>query len=48
VLGRGVIGSGLGMAITLSFAILIGARISLMENPDGTQGLRARVVFPAC
>ncbi|MFC5549093.1 ATP-binding protein [Massilia aerilata] len=48
VLGSGEIGSGLGLAITLSIANQIGAAISLTEKPDGTQGLRARVVFPAC
>jgi two-component system OmpR family sensor kinase len=48
VLGSGEIGSGLGLAITLSIANQIGAAISLMEKPDGTPGLRARVVFPAC
>lgn len=45
VLGSGEIGSGLGLAITSSIANQIGARISLMEKPDGTAGLRARVVF---
>lgn len=47
VLGSGEIGSGLGLAITLSIANQIGAAISLLEKPDGTRGLRARVVFPA-
>jgi len=45
VLGSGEIGSGLGLAITLSIANQIGATISLMEKPDGTHGLRARVEF---
>ncbi|MGJ9417926.1 ATP-binding protein [Massilia sp. CMS3.1] len=48
VLGNGEIGSGLGLAITVSIANQIGATISLTGKPDGTQGLRARVVFPAC
>lgn len=47
VLGSGEIGSGLGLAITLSIANQIGAVITLIEKPDGTQGLRARVTFPA-
>jgi len=47
VLGNGEIGSGLGLAITTSIAHQIGAVISLGGKPDGTQGLRARVVFPA-
>jgi len=45
VLGSGEIGSGLGLAITLAIANQIGATISLMEKPDGTRGLRARVAF---
>jgi two-component system OmpR family sensor kinase len=48
VLGSGEIGSGLGLAITVSIANQIGAVISLMDKPDGTPGLRARVAFPAC
>jgi len=48
VLGSGEIGSGLGLAITLSIANQVGAAISLLEKPDGTHGLRARVVFPGC
>jgi two-component system OmpR family sensor kinase len=47
VLGNGEIGSGLGLAITASIAHQIGAAIALMEKPDGTPGLRARVAFPA-
>jgi len=47
VLGNGEIGSGLGLAITASIANQIGAVIALLERPDGAQGLRARVVFPA-
>lgn len=47
VLGNGEIGSGLGLAITTSIAHQIGAALSLGGKPDGTQGLRARVVFPA-
>lgn len=47
VLGSGEIGSGLGLAITLSIANQIGAVISLLDKPDGTPGLRARVVFSA-
>jgi two-component system OmpR family sensor kinase len=47
VLGNGEIGSGLGLAITVSIAQQIGATIALMEKPDGTPGLRARVAFPA-
>lgn len=46
VLGSGEMGSGLGLAITLSIANQIGAAISLMDKPDGTPGLRARVAFP--
>lgn len=42
----GEIGSGLGLAITSSIANQIGARITLMERPDGARGLRARVRFP--
>lgn len=48
VLGSGEIGSGLGLAITVSIASQIGASIALMDKPDGTPGLRARVTFPAC
>jgi two-component system OmpR family sensor kinase len=47
VLGNGEIGSGLGLAITTSIAHQIGAVISLGGKPDGTRGVRARVVFPA-
>lgn len=47
VLGNGETGSGLGLAITVSIANQIGAAISLAGKPDGTPGLRARVVFPA-
>lgn len=47
VLGNGEIGSGLGLAITVSIAQQIGATIALMDKPDGTPGLRARVAFPA-
>jgi two-component system OmpR family sensor kinase len=47
VLGNGEIGSGLGLAITSSIAHQVGASISLLDKPDGTQGLRARVTFPA-
>lgn len=45
VLGNGEIGSGLGLAITASIADQIGATISLQDKPDGTPGLRARVLF---
>jgi two-component system OmpR family sensor kinase len=48
VLGSGEIGSGLGLVITVSIAGQIGATISLLDKPDGTPGLRARVTFPAC
>ncbi|MCS0587606.1 sensor histidine kinase [Massilia norwichensis] len=48
VLGSGEIGSGLGLAITSSIADQIGARMSLLDKPDGTRGLRVRVGFPAC
>ena len=47
VLGSGEIGSGLGLAITSSIANQVGATISLLDKPDGTRGLRARVSFPA-
>jgi two-component system OmpR family sensor kinase len=47
VLGSGEIGSGLGLAITLSIANQIGAVIELLDKPDGSPGLRARVVFSA-
>ncbi len=47
VLGNGEIGSGLGLAITSSIAHQVGASITLLDKPDGTQGLRARVRFPA-
>jgi two-component system, OmpR family, sensor kinase len=47
VLGSGEIDSGLGLAITLSIANQIGAVITLIEKPDGTRGLHARVTFPA-
>ncbi|WP_313706201.1 ATP-binding protein [Massilia sp.] len=47
VLGNGEIGSGLGLAITSSIAHQVGASIALLDKPDGTQGLRARVRFPA-
>lgn len=47
VLGSGEIGSGLGLAITASIAHQIGATMTLMDKPDGTAGLRARVTFPA-
>ncbi|WP_296950511.1 HAMP domain-containing sensor histidine kinase [uncultured Massilia sp.] len=45
VLGNGEIGSGLGLAITASIADQIGATIALLDKPDGTPGLRARVTF---
>lgn len=45
--GNGEIGSGLGLAITLSIVNQIGATISLLDKPDGTHGLRARVHFPS-
>lgn len=47
VLGNGEIGSGLGLAITSSIAHQVGASITLLDKPDGTRGLRARVRFPA-
>nr|WP_315216179.1 ATP-binding protein [uncultured Duganella sp.] len=47
ILGSGELGSGLGLAITASIARQIGATISLLDRPDGTRGLSARVVFPA-
>lgn len=48
VLGNGEIGSGLGLAITVAIANPIGATITLLDKPDGSRGLRARVAFPAC
>lgn len=45
VLGSGQIGSGLGLAISLTIANQAGASISLLDKPDGTRGLRARVEF---
>ncbi len=48
VLGSGEIGSGLGLAIASSIANQIGARIALHDRPDGTRGLRVRVLFAAC
>lgn len=46
VLGSGEIGSGLGLAITQSIADQIGVAVALLDKPDGTPGLRARLVFP--
>lgn len=46
VLGSGEIGSGLGLAITASIAAQVGATIALLDKPDATPGLRARVAFP--
>ena len=45
VLGNGQIGSGLGLAIASAIAQRSGAAIALLDKPDGSGGLRARVSF---